>query len=169
MLLVDEGWKKLNKWVMFWERSWFPKGGDLYQCEEEHDSTFSNGSTSSAQVSSSNMKSNLARLPLTLPDPFKWSLAIRLFITSSESKENLRLVLMQKKAVKFRWFWPRICLPPRMQKRSSFQSWQTTSNIRFTWCIKILVWFNFLCVLVDSFQIYKLQPTVSLEPCMVTR
>ncbi len=45
------------------------KCGDFYQYEEEYESTVSNGSTSLAEVSSSNMKSKLARHPKIEPDP----------------------------------------------------------------------------------------------------
>ncbi len=46
-----------------------------------------------------------------------------------------RFLMHQKNAVKLLQFWPRIRFPPRMLNHSSFQSWQTTSNIRFSWCI----------------------------------
>ncbi len=41
----------------------------MFQNEEEYESTFSNGSTSSAEVASSNMKSESARLREILHDP----------------------------------------------------------------------------------------------------
>ncbi len=51
------------------EKIRFVKCGEVFQYEEEYESTFSNGSTSLAEVSSSNIKSELARLPKILPDP----------------------------------------------------------------------------------------------------
>ncbi len=45
------------------------KCGEVFQYEKEYESTYPNGSTSLAEVSSSNMKSKLVRLPKILPDP----------------------------------------------------------------------------------------------------
>ncbi len=45
------------------------KFGDLYQYEEEYNIKFSNGSTSSTEVSSSNMRNKLAGRPKIASDP----------------------------------------------------------------------------------------------------
>ncbi len=51
---------KVNEW--FFGKICFVKWGEIFNTKEENESTFSNGSTSLAEVSSSNMKSKLARL-----------------------------------------------------------------------------------------------------------
>ncbi len=55
--------------MILWKKTHFVKFGEVFQYEEEYESTFSNGSTSLAEVSPSNMKSKLARLPKILPGP----------------------------------------------------------------------------------------------------
>ncbi len=55
--------KKYSKRVVLWKKIRFVKYGEIFQYEDEYESTFSNGSTSLAEVLSSNTKSKLARLP----------------------------------------------------------------------------------------------------------
>ncbi len=51
------------------EKICFVKCGEVFQYELEYASTFSNGSTSLPEVSSSNMKIELAGHPKIVPDP----------------------------------------------------------------------------------------------------
>ncbi len=51
------------------EKICFVKCDEVFQYEEENEIAFSNGSTSLAQVSFSNMKSKLARFSKIMPDP----------------------------------------------------------------------------------------------------
>ncbi len=62
--------RKLKVSQCYFGKCWFVKWGNLSQYEEEYECTFSNISTSSTQVSSSSMKTKIARLPLILPDTF---------------------------------------------------------------------------------------------------
>ncbi len=50
------------------EKICFVKCGEVFQYELEYESTFSNGSTSLAEFSSSNMKIELAGHPKIIPD-----------------------------------------------------------------------------------------------------
>ncbi len=56
------------------------KRGEVFQYEEEYESTFSNGLPSLAEVSSSNMKSELSRLPKISPDRISVILSYWVFL-----------------------------------------------------------------------------------------